>query len=151
MKGLLAISFPEFKNSMTGRNHALSQLLTKAVTGDYPDISIKYSEVIVARGALVEPIAFPVTSTEAGKIAFKWANDTGTGSAKEDDKAIFVAYCESLKRCMFTVNGPVRNATEGILDASLFSGKEVQTWIAFISADGKNVSDSSYTGAVKVA
>jgi Family of unknown function (DUF6266) len=151
MRELLVVTFPEFSNAMTGRNNAVSHLLKKAITGDYPDFSIKYSEVIIARGAMTKPIAFPTTSAEPGKISFKWTDDTGTGSAKADDKSILVAYCESLERCIYTTSGSPRNAATASLDVSLFSGKEVQTWIAFISANGKDVSDSFFTGAVTVA
>jgi len=31
-----------------------------------------------------------------------------------------------------------------------FSGQEVHTWLAFISADGKIVFESTYTGVVKI-
>jgi len=36
------------------------------------------------------------------------------------------------------------------LNASLFTGMEVETWMAFITEDGSNVSDSCYVGRVRV-
>ncbi|WP_394330967.1 DUF6266 family protein, partial [Hydrotalea flava] len=45
---------------------------------------------------------------------------------------------------------PARSTEQAVMDVSQFSGKTVETWIGFISADGKEIANSLYTGQVAV-
>jgi hypothetical protein len=51
---------------------------------------------------------------------------------------------------VYTLNGPNRSSGQAMLDVSQFSGKNVETWLGFISADGKEIANSLYTGQVAV-
>jgi hypothetical protein len=148
---LLAITFPETKAKATGRNNALASLLQQAVTGDYPDLRIEYSKVFMASGSLSLTINPAATSTEPGVINFTWKDGTGYGNAKATDRPILIAFCESLNACSFIVSDAPRSAEAATLPVQLFSGKQVYTWISFLSENGKDVATSSYTGAVTVA
>ena len=82
--------------------------------------------------------------------AFTW--DTGaTVGTKPDDKAILLFYCPEFNKSVYTLSGPDRSAGTGALSLPGFGGKDVHTWMSFISADGKEFSDSLYAGKVTLA
>ena len=104
----------------------------------------------MASGSLSLTVNPTATSTEPGVINFKWKDGTGYGNAKATDRPILIAFCESLNACSFIVSDASRSAETASLPVQLFSGKEVHTWISFLSENGKDVATSSYTGTVTV-
>ena len=148
---LVKISFAGFAVNQTGRNHALAYMLSNAITGNYPDNMIDYSQVLVARGSKLPNAGSPsAASTNPGVIAFSWLDNSGLGEALATDRAILVAHCPELNQSVFTLEGPARSALTGSLNVPDFAGKEVHTWISFISADEKQVATSLYTGSMTV-
>ena len=88
----------------------------------------------------------------AGRLlVFSWTDNTGVGVAKATDKAMPAAYCPELNQSIFITSGANRNAITETLNLAAFSGKTAQTYLGFISEDGKNVASSIYTGAVLVS
>ena len=84
-------------------------------------------------------------------MSFSWVDNSGVGKANPADSTILVAYCKELNQTLFTVGGATRSAGTATLSVPLFSGKEVQTWLAFMGYTGKEIATSIYTGAVTVA
>lgn len=148
---LLAIAFPDSKTKAATRRNALSNVLQYAVRGDYPDFRIEYSKLLMASGRLSLTLSPAATSTEPGVIKFTWKDSTGYWNANATDRPILIAYCEKLNACCFIVSDARRSAETALLPAEHFSGKEVHTWISFLSENGKDVAISSYTGALTVA
>lgn len=152
MAGLVTISFRNYAIKMTGTNNAVSYNLGKAVTGTYPAFTIDYEKVLVSRGDLPNgsnPTA--VLAADPGKVAFNWTNNSGVGKAKVDDRALLLVHCPETMQSIFTTGSAPRSASTETLDVSMFSGLEVQTYIGFISADGKEIATSIYTGALTIA
>lgn len=149
MKDLVVLGYRDKLPRMTEVNSALSFNLKNAVTGNYPDFSIVYPQVQITRGSLPNATAPAAVAGAAGTINFTWTDNSGIGKAKAEDKAILVAYCEALKHTVYIVN-PLRSAEAGNLAASEFAGQPVQTWISFLSADGKDVATSIFTGVVNI-
>lgn len=150
LNDLLTLGFREYAVKMTGVNYALSSILQTAITGTYPDFKIDYSKVLLTKGNL--PAAKkPAAVAEAnGILRFNWTNNAGKLQSKVNDQAILVAYCPELNDAEY-VFGPAREAGTGTLDVSEFSGKLVQTWISFMSASGRLMAESTYTGEVTIA
>jgi Family of unknown function (DUF6266) len=151
MTGLLSISFRDFAIMMTGINNAFAYNIRNAVTGVYPSFAIDYSLALVSRGDLPNALAPAVTSGAGSLLTFSWTDNSGVGSAKATDLAILVAYCPALKQAIYTTAGDSRSALTAELNVQSFSGKAVETWIGFISADGKTVATSIFTGEVTVS
>lgn len=147
---LLESSFQRIPGQ-TGRNSAVSNMLTQAIGGIYPNLAIDFSMVQVAKGSLKKAANPVATSTEPGKLRFSWTDNTGLGNASTQDKAILVAYCEELNDVLFTVDGAERATGASLLDVPYFSGKQAHTWISFHSPDGQKIADSTYTGVVVIA
>jgi hypothetical protein len=150
LKPLLMTTFKD-GNKMTGHNSALSYTLKNAVVGVYPDISIDYALALVARGTLPNAITPAAVAADPAKIRFSWTDNTGIGSAKPTDKVILVAYHAASNTPVYTMGAALRSDGVAQLDLPGMSGKEVETWVAFISEKGKDVSSSVYTGRITVA
>jgi Family of unknown function (DUF6266) len=151
MSDLFTATLPEFTSSMTARNSATAMIIKEAVTGEYPNLELKYEAIKIARGSVGRVFSATAVSSVAGKLKFTWQDNTGIGTASlANDRAVLVAYCPEMEICIFSLTGGQRADAEGVLDVSFFSGKNVHTWIAFTNATNKKSSDSLYTGAVTV-
>ncbi|HEY4150704.1 MAG TPA: DUF6266 family protein [Chitinophagaceae bacterium] len=148
VKKLLSLTMSDSSN-MTSFNIVLQQILQDAITGTTNAWTIDYSKVQLSSGDLLNAFSYTVASAVAGKIAWTWQVDAGL---QEDptDKAILVAYSPDLGRAAYTTLGAARSAGADSLTIAAFSGKPVQTWLSFISADGKEIADSVFTGLVTV-
>jgi len=114
------------------------------ISGNPPNLVIDYSKILVASGNRFNTeraAAKPVGDT----ILFKWERDL-IPADYATDKAILVAYCEALNKCIFTTMGPPRCACKARLEVAAFRGQAVLTWLSFITTDGRQVADSIYTG-----
>lgn len=114
------------------------------ISGLPPNLVIDYSKILVASGNRFNTeraAAKPMGDT----ILFKWENDL-IPKDYATDKAILVVYCEALNKCIFTTMGPPRSTCKARPDVTAFRGQAVHTWLSFITADGKQVADSVYTG-----
>lgn len=127
--------------------HAIWKIMGNAFF-DYPVPGINYAQVQVTRGRLWNAQYAEAKATANNAINFTWANDSGIGSADENDQCILVAYCEALNQCVFTKEGGARYTGNATLAVPGFSGERVHTWLGFISADGKKVATSMYTGEI---
>ena len=134
---------------MSGFNKAFSDNIRNAITGAYPALVIDYSKVILSKGVLPNVNTVAAASTVTGKLAFTWTDNSG-GTVLPTDTAFVAAFCADLNRWIFAQNTAPRNAGTYSLDVTAFSGKAVQTYIGFLSADGQSVSNSLFTGQVNI-
>lgn len=150
MHSIVMRNFNRYANRMTGTNSAMSYTIKSAVTGTYPDYRIEYSQVKISRGSLPNALGATATAGAAGRINFTWPDNSGLGKALPEDLALLVAYCADLNATIYRL-GANRSAGQDVLDVTGFSGKQVQTWITFISADEKDIASSIFTGQVLVS
>ena len=148
--GLFMISFRNYAVKMTGTNNALSYTLKNAITGTYPTFEIDYSNVLMSRGDLPNVLNPSAAPTGTSDITFTWTNNSGTGKAKAGDKAILAIYCPALKLGLYTTGSALRSAGTEVFNATVFAGEVVQTYIGFISEDGRDIASSLYTGQLTV-
>jgi hypothetical protein len=150
IRDLINVSFQSRPGEIK-ENIAVSRIITKAIGGVYPDLIIDYSAIEVSKGSCKEAMNPVAVSTEPGMIRFSWMDNTMLGKSTPNDKAIMVAYCPDEGDALYTIGRATREDEEGTLNVRLFSGKQVHTWIAFLSAKDKSASDSRYTGMLTVA
>jgi hypothetical protein len=147
---LIAISIPENKG-ITKTNAVMSHILKYALLGTYPDLRIDYRKVFISKGFLkYEKEANAIYQSK--KVVFTWEYEGKNHFdwAKAGDKAILVIYCESLNECIYSVNLINRSVGTASFPVLKFLGHKVHTWIGFISANGKLISNSTYTGALYI-
>lgn len=138
---------------MTAINSAMSYNLKNAVTGSYPDQQIDFASLAVARGDLIPASESTAESTSPSQVNFSWTDNSEVGSAQPDDKALLVVFNPAKERAVFIPGtGPERGdeSYDLVLPGS-YAGDTVEVYIAFVSADGLESSDSTYLGSVAVA
>lgn len=150
MTPLLTVSFRDYAVEMSGFNNAMRYTLINAITGVYPNFSIAYPVALVSRGDLPGAQNPTATSTVAGTVTYQWQDNSGMGKALPTDNSILVVYCPSRNQCIYTTSGAARNAGGDALLVGAFTGLQVETYIGFISADGKSIASSIYTGQLTV-
>jgi len=148
---LFAVSFRSTAVKMTGVNGAFRYNYQNALTGVYPSFSLDHSKVLVSKGELLNANNPVAIAGAGGLVEFTWTDNSGLAQAQATDKAIMVVYCPELNRSVYITNGPVRTSGTAAINAGIFSGRTVHTWLAFISEDEREVASSVYTGQVVVS
>lgn len=152
MKDFIKVGFKGYAIKMTEFNSAMSYNLNNAVTGTYPDYAIDYANALISRGSLAGSLNGSLASASAGNISFIWDDNSGDGNASDTDKAMLLIYNPDKGEVVFVTEGVTRNTgTQDLVVPANFSGDTVYGFIAFISEDGKEVSNSKYIGEVVVA
>src|SRR5262245_6324494 len=75
MRSVLAIGFPEKASQMSGYNAALKQVFSRAITGQYPDLRIDYSQVLISDGDLFGTDGYSIRS-EDEHIVLTWNDNS---------------------------------------------------------------------------
>lgn len=152
MKDFIKVGYKNYAIRMTQFNSAMSYILKNAVTGSYPNFTIDYANALISRGSLAGVLNGAATSPTVGEVEFTWKDNSNEGNADTTDKALILAYNEARNEAIFVINGAARPAgSETLIIPDNFSGDSVECFIAFISADGRSVSNSKYVGLVSVA
>jgi hypothetical protein len=152
ISSLVNIGFKSLAVKQTGFNVATSQIISEAITGTYPDFLIDYSKVLISKGNLTGPWNAVASSPAPSVLNIIWTDNTGSGTAKDTDKAVLLVYNPVQSQYVFTLDGADRlESADSLALPADFSGDTVEVWIAFISADKKTISTSIYAGNVVVA
>ena len=150
MAALLNVTFASFAVKMTGMNSAFAYNINNAISGTYPNYEIAYNLALVGRGDLPNALGPSVTSGAGSILTFSWTDNSGVGSAKATDEAVFVAYCPGMKQAIYAGDAQ-RSELTGELNLLSFSGQAVETYITFLSDTGKSAATSIFTGEVTVS
>jgi hypothetical protein len=150
LTGLFTQTYKNLASGMTSFNKAFSDNIQIAITGVYPALAVDYTKVIISKGNLPNGDSPAAASAVAGQLVFTWKDNSGTEKALISDTLFVAAYSADLNRWLVVQKAATRNAATYTMDATAFSGKPVQTYIGFTSADGKIISTSIFTGAVNV-
>ena len=151
IKPLLEIGFKNYAVGKTGYNSAHSYNLKNALTGLGATLEIDYSMVLVSRGDL-PAAAMVASSVTAATLNLAWTNNEGKGKAKATDQLMVVAFCPSLAEATYSIADATRLEEALTLDLpEEFSAAAVEVYTGWLSADGKELSNSKYAGSVVVA
>jgi hypothetical protein len=135
---------------MTGFNKGFSYNVKNVFTGEYPNLTIDNSLVVLSRGDLPNAGTPSAKSSAPGLLEFSWTDNTGKGNSAKTDQA-FVAVCsEKDSDWRYKLNASERSVGSYTMDLKFFKGKTVHVYIGFMSADGKEASDSLYLGKVDI-
>jgi hypothetical protein len=144
--GFFNKSFPAYGHTGSGYNRATSAIMNKAIVSN-PGITLSYPKVLISQGPIPSvEYASALVNTD-GNIQFNWMDNSGTGTAKETDTAILVAYFRGGKEVVYEFSTATRKKGSAVLTINSRQGI-AETWLGFLSADGKNAADSIYTGSI---
>jgi hypothetical protein len=144
--GFFAKTFPAYGHSGTGFNRATSAIMNLAIVGTYPDTAIDYAKVLISEGPLPAAVNASAVADTDKNILFRWEDNTGTGTAKANDKVILVAYFPDVKKAFFTIGAAMRKDGEASLETTQDRGKIAETWMGFLSNGEEDAGDSVYCG-----
>jgi len=139
----------EAKNTgKTPYNHATSNIRLNAITGSYPEQRIDYPNVLLTKGNKPLTEGLSINAVEDG-LLFSWDPAVSDSGRRWNDQAIMVAYIPSMRELFYLLNGARRTEGSDILSIPRFKDTVViETYISFIAASHKSVSNSVYTGQV---
>jgi hypothetical protein len=132
----------------TANNLAKSYQLLHGLKGEYPNIEIDYPKVRVTSGIL--PVAKnPKVVLEDNQLHFSWDQDAGADGKSNSDQVLLLVYYPDRKEATQTYARAKRSEMKEILQIPrLKPGERIETYISFISATRKKISNSVYVGAI---
>ncbi len=128
----------------------LKQNIRHAFKAGYPNLRIDYSKLILSLGNLPVAPGISVSSPTSGKLVFCWTDNSGIGKALATDQVFVAVYNRESQRWIYRLNSACRSLGSCRIDIKPTRAKRVQTYIGFISSDGKRISNSLFTGEVNV-
>lgn len=151
-KDFLNVGYKAFAVKKTAFNSAMSYILGNAITGTAPNFNVDYSLALLSRGSLSTPLDPTTDLTTAGQVTFGWDDNSADGNANTTDKAMVLAYNPSKKESIYLLDGAIRTATTQVLTLpTSYTGDTIELFMAFVSDNGKVVSNSVYLGSGTVA
>lgn len=150
-KNFINVSFScSTEGGQTAHNVAVSKTL-EAVRGDATDNHFDYSALIVADGELPPALNARVEMAQPGLLRFLWDQDPSHKYQRGQDQVMLLAYMPQQENAFYILSGARRAAGQEVLEVPTGeAGKVLETYIAFISDDRKQVSLSTYTGQVSI-
>jgi hypothetical protein len=122
-------------------NLATSYIKKHALKGEYPNISVDYSKVILSNGNLPGANDLKIEKKEKG-VLVGW-----DPSGKYNDTVMILLYHPQRKTAMPVINACRRDAGSYFVGLSEQQVNEpIEAYICFKSANGKAISDSAYIG-----
>lgn len=123
-------------------NAATSYNAKNATHGEYPNISMDYSKVLISKGTL-EPARNPQANLNGSLLTLNWELSDDLDWGIKNDRTMLLIYCPQLNLSTYVLSGARRSSgTDDLELPAEYIGKELQIYIAFKSSNGKSISDS---------
>lgn len=136
------VGYKNLGRNKTAFNAAMSYIMRHALMGEFPDITVDYRRVLVARGNLT-PV-FDVTATkEDGKIKMTWTDNSGMGDALATDLAMPLAY--NKKRAVSVYDFAAATRGDATLELTLpadWGDDPLAVYLAFRSEEQRSNTNS---------
>ena len=127
-------------------NIATSYNWLNAITGVYPDQEIDYAKVLLSRGKIPVTDRINVTVVDH-KLEFIWDTACPATLMKDSDRVMLLAYSPEENSALCLIGGAERlEGSEHLVIPENKRSLKFETYVSFISADYKSISNSVYTG-----
>ena len=147
---LLRVGWKLYAKKRTAFNAAMSHALKYAISGTGSEMVIDHSKIKVASGTLTGA-ENGVVAIEDSNIVIYWYDNSGINSAKPTDKSLIaVMNTDNGEAITLTAGAERATGTQTLALPANWSGDCAATYLAFISDDGKEVSDSVYLGQINI-
>ena len=146
--GFIKIGYKAFAVKKTEFNAAMSYVLNNAVGGIAPNFTIDYNNALLSRGSLSGVLNGATDLTNAGQVDFSWDDNSAEGNANATDRSMVLVYNPSKKESMYILDGADRTVgAQSVVIPNTYAGDTVELFMAFVSEDGSQVSNSIYLGS----
>lgn len=147
VKGIIEKAYGTSQGVKSNFNLATSYHIQEAITGMMPALDIDFPKVIFTKGELLGPSSATAAATAVGEITYQWQNNSNSGLSKDTDKAIAIVFCPAEKKYVILDGAALRSDLILTLEMpAQFAGKNVHSWLGFISSNGKDAATSLYLG-----
>ncbi|UAB82279.1 hypothetical protein INR76_05835 [Marixanthomonas sp. SCSIO 43207] len=144
----IKVGYKAFAVKKTEFNAAMSYVLNNAVGGIAPNFTIDYSLALLSRGSLSSVLNGSTDLATSGQVTFDWDDNSAEGNANATDKAMVLVYNPSKKESVSILDGADRTVGSQVITIpNTYAGDTVELFMAFVSADGSQVSNSVYLGS----
>jgi len=127
-------------------NHFISINKEKAVKGVYPNQETDFSKLIVAQGTVAVP-KNPIVKATNNSLEYSWEADLQAEGAENSDQVMLLAYFPESEKAIVMASGSRRTVEKEILEIpGSDKDRKVETYIAYVSDDRTNASNSVYLG-----
>ncbi|MBB2148897.1 DUF6266 family protein [Pedobacter gandavensis] len=126
-------------------NLATSYHKKEALQGEYPNISIDYSKVMLSRGVMPETKDLKIEKV-AGGLEISW-DPTHSSELQHNDSVMVMICTPETNNDREYLN--IARRSEGKCFIPMYEealNQQIEPYISFISADGERISDSVYLG-----
>jgi hypothetical protein len=128
-------------------NIATSYNWLNAITGEYPDQKIDFSKVLLSRGKMPATNNIEVKFAD-NRITFKWDETIVNERMKGSDRVMLLAYIPQENRAVSLIGGAERlEGGEHLVIPECYDGIHIETYVSFVSADYKSISNSVHCGS----
>lgn len=158
-KDFLSYSFSPYAIGKTAFNVAVSENMKTALVGEYPNIDIDYSKVVLSKGELTSINNSSVEILGDNSIKFLWIRTENSENRYDNDRAIIVVYNSDNNSIIFKINlGKRADCEASIQIPDEYHCCCLHCYIMFVNIEfilgkisSKNISGSSYCGKLNLA
>lgn len=151
---LINLGFQRTSGNITPMNVAVKYHLQNAITGIYPDYTIDYKKVLFSKGADGVQNGYNLQMViEADRaIQITWEMDSFESKKTLPTDSIYVVlYAPEINQFAVSYGGSLRSSLKRKISVSRsFQGLKTHSWIFFVSADQKQVSQTQYMGEMTI-
>lgn len=133
---------------MNSYNAAVSHLRKNSITGDYPELKIDYSTMLVTKGKMEPPKNVTVSKSEFG-FSFIWDTDAEERGIYYSDQIMLLAYFPELRKAVYlTAGAQRRRGAEMLTMGNINHGYIAEVYASFIEDNHQSISNSVYLGQI---
>lgn len=134
LSGFLTYSFHDLDGYKVGNPYSAAigynMKRDECFSGSYPNTELDYVDVQVSNGTIDLPYT-PSASAEGTTVSLTWADNSGLGNAKSDDKLMVVAFNSIKNQSFYNIELADRNERNTTFNLpSSWTGDTVNIWIA---------------------
>jgi len=134
--------------NFTANNAAKGYQMDHALEGEFPDLKINYAAVQLSQGKLQMPLEPQVNVDQEG-LLFSWQVDPHASYQNRRAQAMVLVYCPELHESCYSLTGARRTSCEELLLLPVeLKGMELHAYLAFVSDDRNQVSNTTYLGNI---
>ena len=158
-RNLIRIGFRAYTKSMTAANAAMSYNLANAITGNFADLSIDYSKVMLSMGTLTPVSGVSAVSEAGASVTFNWTSNNQAGNASDNDQLIASFYDSATGEVVYYPGFASRQEASSVISLPAdWSGRTAEMFVFLVSLEGNglsanrgSVSSTVYAGSVAIS
>lgn len=145
----VTIGFQNLAIQKTAISAAYSVNFHQAITGEYPDLGVDFTKMVLSAGPLPVLNQPVMQLIAADTLELSWQQNTNRKAAF-DDQVMLVVYSPELKIADGFTGGAKRSAKQCVFRFEpILIGKMLEVYVSVSSLDRKRIANSVYLGRIE--